>query len=158
MLGETPSGPVNPGLLKAIRGALQLPHNSSVSLPLTPQHSTELLSWLAQKQVLSAPFSDSHTMTLLLAARLYKVAARDIKLLNVQLMQYLASVSCRFVRAYCLNAGSSYALQFVHAFRIASPSAALLAFLFLAINHISASTQSACVSTLPDSIMDVSYE
>lgn len=97
--GETQSMHVNSEVLKALRGALQLPCDSSHSLPVTPQHSAELLGWLVQKQVLvtqDSPVSSSQA-NLLLAARLYKVAAHDSKLIDVHVAQHLASIACRLV-------------------------------------------------------------
>lgn len=98
ILGETPAGPVSTGMLLALRGALQVPHDSSISLPLLPQHSAELLSWLVQHHMLPAkdgPLSSNLTVVLLLAARLHKIAARDSKLLDIQVAQQLASIACR---------------------------------------------------------------
>ena len=102
--GEAETGPVNADLLAALRGALRVPYNSSINLPLTPQHSTELLSWLVEKHMWPArelPSTSNQTVVLLLAARLYKVAAWESKLVSLQVAQQLASVASR--SAHCVS-------------------------------------------------------
>ena len=96
--GEAQTRAINADLQTAIRGALRVPYNSSINLPLTPQHSAELLSWLVTRYMWPArdlPSSSSQTVVLLLAARLYKVAARDSKLFDVHVAQQLAAVASR---------------------------------------------------------------
>ena len=98
VLGSSEDGPISADFLLALRGALHIPYSSSISLPLLPQHSAELLEWLVHKHMVparDAPYSSHKLLILLLAARLYKLAARDRTLIDTHIAQQLTAVACR---------------------------------------------------------------